>query len=322
MMIRDRIYGEYKIKEPVLIELINSKPLQRLKKVAQLGVPDRYYHLKGFSRFEHSLGVMLLLKKLNASLEEQIAGLLHDVSHTAFSHVFDWAFGDQESEDHQDKSHKTFFRNAEIKRILKRHNIDADKTSNIKKFKLLEQEIPKLCADRIDYSLREFHFWANSGVINRLIKHLTNFKGRIAFADFKSAYTFAINFLKCQREHWGGYEAVTRYYLFSSVLKEAIDKKILSTEDFYKDDDFVVSRLIKSKDKKILKTLKMLENKKLPKCRRGIRKIIRKKFRYVDPELIIDGKIKKLSQISNRFRIFLEKQRTLNQKGVKVFLCL
>jgi HD superfamily phosphohydrolase len=32
---------------------------------------------------------MLLVRRLGASLEEQIAALLHDVSHTAFSHVID-----------------------------------------------------------------------------------------------------------------------------------------------------------------------------------------------------------------------------------------
>ncbi len=89
MIINDAIYGKYKINEPVLVELIKSRPMQRLKKIAQLGIPDRFYHIRGFSRFEHSLGVMLLLRKLNASLEEQAAGLLHDVSHTAFSHVVD-----------------------------------------------------------------------------------------------------------------------------------------------------------------------------------------------------------------------------------------
>jgi len=49
------------------------------------------------TRFDHSVGVMLLIRKLGAGsspasalLKEQVAALLHDVSHTAFSHVIDY----------------------------------------------------------------------------------------------------------------------------------------------------------------------------------------------------------------------------------------
>ncbi len=81
--IYDKVYGKEKIKEPVLIELINSDSIQRLKGISQFGMPDEYYHLKTFSRKEHSIGVLILLRRMRANLEEQVAGLLHDVSHTA-----------------------------------------------------------------------------------------------------------------------------------------------------------------------------------------------------------------------------------------------
>jgi len=321
MIIYDKIYGKSTITEPVLVELIKSKPLQRLKGIAQLGVPNRYYHINGPSRFEHSLGVMLLLKRLNVSLEEQIAGLLHDISHTAFSHVVDWAIGDQTKEDHQDKNHKSFFQPGEISSILRKYGFKPERISNFKNFKLLEREIPDLCADRIDYALEEFYSWANSKSVKSTIENLKNIEGRIVFGDFNSAYIFAMTFLKCQKEHWGGYEAIARYYLFSSILKDALNKKILSFKDFYQDDKFVMNRLVKSGDKKILGILRILENKKLErKIKEGKSLIIKKKFRYVDPEFLMKGKIKRLSQMSERFKILLEKEKLLNQKGVEVFL--
>ncbi len=79
MWIIDQVYGQVEVNSPVLCELILSAPLQRMRGVAQLGLPDEYYHKKGFNRFEHCVGVMLLLKKLGASEEEQIAGLLYGV---------------------------------------------------------------------------------------------------------------------------------------------------------------------------------------------------------------------------------------------------
>lgn len=87
MNIADPIYGKMRIQKPVLIELLSAPSVIRLKNISQFGIPDQYYHLKNYSRFEHSVGVMILLRKLGASVEEQAAGLLHDVSVSAFSHI-------------------------------------------------------------------------------------------------------------------------------------------------------------------------------------------------------------------------------------------
>ena len=102
MKINDLVYGEEEIGEQVLIELINSSAIQRLKEISQFGLPEEYHHRKVFSRYAHSVGVLILLRRLGADLDEQIAGLLHDVSHTAFSHVIDWVLENSE-ENYQDK---------------------------------------------------------------------------------------------------------------------------------------------------------------------------------------------------------------------------
>ncbi|MFH1714400.1 MAG: HD domain-containing protein [Candidatus Nealsonbacteria bacterium] len=320
MIINDRIYGKFSVKEPVLLELIKSKPVQRLKGISQLGVPSPFYHLPDFSRFEHSLGVMILLRRIKASLEEQIAGLLHDISHTAFSHVFDWVVGYNGSEDHQDKTHRSFFNNPEIEKIFKKYNLNKNKISNLERFSLLEQKIPRLCADRVDYALREFSLWANPKSVPTLIRNLDSVDGKIVFINDKVAYTFATSFLKLQREHWGGYEAVARYYLFSTILKDALSKRILELDDFYKDDDFIVEKLTKSKDREILKGLTFLKHNPLSRKKGMKTVVINKKFRYVDPEVLAGRKVVRLSQISSSFKLFLTKQRALNQKGIKVWV--
>ncbi len=320
MVVKDKIYGKNEIKEPVLIELINSGLVQRLKGIAQYGLPDNLYFKKGCSRYEHSLGVMLLLRKLGASLEEQVAGLLHDISHTAFSHLFDWVIDNQMNEDYQDKRHKSFFYNPKIRKTLKKYGFSVNKISNPEEFNLLERPAPSLCADRLDYSLREMRDWLSAKDLNYLIGSLKIEKGRIVFFDLKAANLFARNYSRCQREHWGGYEAVARYHLASLLFKNALRKKILKLDDFYQQDHFVIRKLINSKDREILNSLSLLEQNPLLR-KKGIKNIIiNKKFRYVDPEVFKEGKIKKLSQLSLSFKTFLEQQRALNQKGIKVSL--
>src|SRR5882672_946575 len=130
MIVGDRTYGKTDITSEVILELINSKPLQRLKGIAQYGIPDVFYHHKNYSRYEHSVGVMLLLRRLGASEEEQIAGLLHDVSHTAFSHVIDWVVGEGGAESYQDEQHEHFIRESEIPRILKKHGYAVERITD------------------------------------------------------------------------------------------------------------------------------------------------------------------------------------------------
>ena len=54
MKINDNVYGEEEIREQVLIDLINSKEIQRLKGISQFGIPEEYYHMLCFSRYDHS----------------------------------------------------------------------------------------------------------------------------------------------------------------------------------------------------------------------------------------------------------------------------
>ena len=152
MELHDVNYGTFQVTEPVLTELILSKEIQRLKSIDQFGVPVRYVSFKTFSRYEHSIGVMLLLRKLGANLEEQVAGLIHDASHRAFSHVVDWALADgaKGNESFQDDSHKSRLEGTNIATIVKKHGIDFDRIIDTKSYTLLECDLPGLCADRVD----------------------------------------------------------------------------------------------------------------------------------------------------------------------------
>src|SRR5579872_5841205 len=89
-VVHDDVYGTYNIHEPVLIDLLQSSAVTRLKGIHQGGSAYLVMKRRDNTRFEHSVGVMSLIRCLGGSLHEQIAGLLHDVSHTAFSHVVDY----------------------------------------------------------------------------------------------------------------------------------------------------------------------------------------------------------------------------------------
>lgn len=308
----DRIYGERRIEDPVITVLISSEPMQRLKKLNQFGLPDEFYHLKGFSRYEHSLGVMYLLQHLGASKEEQVAGLLHDVSHRAFSHVYDWVVGTAGKEDSQDNGHEQFIRGSEIKSILEKHGYSVDMITDYHHFGLLERESPDLCADRVDYVLREIE----PGLAKEIFNGLRVFSGQIVCVDKSTASKLGRAFLSRQIDHWGGYEGVSRYSLFSTALKRALELGIIQKQDFLTDDDYIMKKLEASQDKPVLGTLLYLRQNPLPRATEG--QTVTKKFRFIDPSFISEDKLVRLTEADDEYRRLLDNARLVNKKGIVV----
>ena len=97
----DRVYGDSVIDDPAILALIDCPTFRRLGGIRQAGPSALAFPFKTVTRYEHSLGAHLLLKRLEASPKEQVAGLLHDISHTAFSHAVDFVFA-SEAQDHHE----------------------------------------------------------------------------------------------------------------------------------------------------------------------------------------------------------------------------
>lgn len=248
MLYKDNLYGEIKIDEPVILDLIESPGIQRLKNIDQIGYPEPHFQgIGSFSRFEHSLGVFILLKKFGASLEEQVAGLIHDVSHAVFSHCADYALGSdsEKTQSHQDNIFEEFVKKSEIPAILQKYNIDVDFILNEHNFSLLEKELPDLCADRIDYSLRNgFHYRAaDKESINYFMDNLYVQNGNWIFKNYESAKRFAEYFLKMNRIYYSDLNSATMFRTVGDALKHALKKKYIDEEDLYTTDNQVLDKI-------------------------------------------------------------------------------
>jgi HD superfamily phosphohydrolase len=319
MKINDLIYGPEEIKESLLLELINSSSVQRLKDISQSGIPFKYHYKKGYSRYDHSLGVLVLLRKLKAPLEEQVAGLLHDVSHTVFSHVIDLVFGDPSKENYQDQIHLNRIKNSEIPKILEKYGLDYIKVSRIEEFPLLEKESPRLCADRIDYCLRELGLEKGFELSNKIFKNLIVRRNQICFKNRKFAEIFAENYIYLQNNSWASDQTRARYYLLSTILKRGLEIKLISLEDFHKTETYVLNLLENSKDDIISENLNLLKKGfKIINYENGV--LLEKKFRFIDPEILFNNSFKTLSEISEEYAelIIQEKEKSLIAKKINI----
>ncbi|PYH44973.1 uncharacterized protein BP01DRAFT_357329 [Aspergillus saccharolyticus JOP 1030-1] len=157
VIITDILYGTHEITEPVLIDLLQCADLQRLIGICQHGVTGHLGLLPGavkISRFEHSVGACLLVRSRGATLEEQVVALLHDISHTVLSHVVDWALSNPNEESFHEVHKARYLQTTRIPDILTKHGMPLT-VLHEEKYPLVELPAPHLCADRLDYSLRD-----------------------------------------------------------------------------------------------------------------------------------------------------------------------
>ncbi|MBC1499887.1 HD domain-containing protein [Listeria weihenstephanensis] len=177
MIYKDIIFGEFEL-EDILAELIQTKAMQRLQGVHQAGAAYLVHENWTVNRLEHSIGVMLLIRRFGGTIEEQIAGLLHDVSHTSFSHVVDYLVGDKK-ESYHDQIFMDTIQKSDILDVISSSKYRVE-WINLEKYTLLEQPSPFLCADRIDYFLRDMQVYGyiSSGEVASFLDNLIVLDGR------------------------------------------------------------------------------------------------------------------------------------------------
>jgi uncharacterized protein len=249
MTITDRIYSSQTIDDPLAIEIIRSSVFDRLKGVDLAGWYEPYVPGTKISRYEHSIGVYLLLKKFKASREEQIAGLLHDVSHSAFSHCIDYILeeGSPEFHSHQDSVHEEFIRSSVLPQILLRYNIDMNTMLDDHRHILKERSIPDLCADRIDYSIRGALKYKeiDQSYASLLLDNLRTLDSKWVFLSYETANMFASMFERMNRIHYSGFTSAVMFQTVADVMKHALREKYITKEDLYTTDDVVIDTLKK-----------------------------------------------------------------------------
>lgn len=301
----ETFYGPIDVEEPVILELIESPAFQRLKSIHQLGVAYYTTHREEFTRYDHSLGVFALLRAQNCSLEEQIAGLLHDVSHTVFSHVGDWIFAKENQEkDYQNSIHELFLIASGLGTILEKHGIATQDVLPLEElFPALEQNKPDLCADRIDYNIQgayHQHFITRDEAIE-IFQDLQFIEGRWISRKPELMKKLVRHALFMTQDCWGG----PTTYLSSRWLADAILRGVeigLFTYNtiHFSTDHAVWIALIKSQDPIIEKKMEMvfMANHLYSVVDPAEAElVVKSKFRGIDPWVLSDGQAVRLLKL-------------------------
>ncbi len=156
----------------VLLRAIDTREVQRLRRIKQLGMAHMAFHGAEHSRFSHSVGVMHLVKRMidrlgrGQEIDPQwrlatlCAGLLHDIGHGPFSHVMEKFFKTH----HEEWTERIILdRSSEINKVLRDSSVDlpervVEVLRGRPEPRWLKGVISsQLDADRFDYLMRDSH---------------------------------------------------------------------------------------------------------------------------------------------------------------------
>jgi len=265
--IRDAIHGNIKV-DKTERRLLDTRAMQRLRNIKQLGFTYLVYPGANHTRFEHSLGVMHLIGRISNSLglhqevkeELRVAGLLHDIGHGPFSHTTEMMIKKVVGMGHEEIAEK-MITDDELGEILEEGGYKPENIADYVKGEADFGEVlhSELDADRMDYLMRDSYYTGVAyGMIDldRLISTLATRKHRLVLTGGIQAAEALL------RARFLMYPTVYEHHaarvaeaMFSRALDRAITNKVVKAAELYELDDVdIISRLRGSKgySKKII----------------------------------------------------------------------
>jgi HD superfamily phosphohydrolase len=191
------------------------------------------------TRYEHSVGALLLVRRLGGSLDEQIAALLHDVSHTAFSHVIDYVVDGHDDQSYHDRVKESYLAQTELPELLALFGHNWRDFLHENNFPLLKQPSPRLCADRLDYFLRDAKGLglAAQPDIEFVLDNLVVCDGRIAANTLAAAQWLAYTFIKADDASWANFREAGLYEVTAQAIRRGLAVGLISEADFFLTDE-------------------------------------------------------------------------------------
>ncbi|MEM4189820.1 MAG: HD domain-containing protein [Candidatus Caldarchaeum sp.] len=174
-LIKDPVHGYITLSDQEL-GLVDTRAVQRLRRISQLPLVYLVYPGARHSRFDHSIGCMFLAGEFaqHLGLDSyettllKTAALLHDIGHTPFSHLFEQLLLDK-GVSHEQMSMRIIEHDKELGEALERLGIDRGEVVKVLqgRSRLSSLVSGPLDVDRLDFLVRDAYFTgATYGVID------------------------------------------------------------------------------------------------------------------------------------------------------------
>lgn len=301
-----------------IARLADTPPMRRLKHVGmncgcEYVALHKHDMCRRYTRFEHSVGVALIVWHFTHDVRQSVAGLFHDISTPAFAHVVDFMNGDHLTQESTEaRTAEMIDRSPEIQAILGEWGLRTDDVCDYHRYPIADNASPRLSADRLEYTFGNFIQYGVCGMeeIARFYQSLSagiNEEGQpeIVLTAPEIAEEFALLTMKCAYVYISDSDRFTMQFL-AEALKFAVSEGLLSLDDLYTTEERVIRKMKKNeitdnmwytytKIQGVQSTKRPIEDKF---CVR-----VNAKRRYIDPYVTGAGRV---TQFSEAYRAAVE----------------
>ena len=242
-----------------MLEFLQTDSLQRLRNVGMncgceyTNFPI-FRNIESYSRFDHSVGVGLIVWHFTGDVTQAVSGLLHDIATPAFAHVVDFLHNDHMRQECTESATEQVIRSSEsLRRVLMQYDLPVESVWDYHCYPIADNDTPKLSADRLEYTLSNA---VNFRIITKddamrlfsdLIVGLNEVEEpEIMFNSADTAYVFANAALACSKIYVSDAD---RYAMESLalLLRDALVSGIISEKCLDLDEPTVIDKILNSK---------------------------------------------------------------------------
>ena len=228
------------------------------------------YNFKEYiTRYDHSLSTALLTFKLTKNKIETLAALFHDIATPCFSHVIDYMNKDYENQESTEEyTSEIIKQDHKLQDYLKEDKINIEDIINFKKYSIVDNSRPKLCADRLDGIILNGIAWAkniNESDIKEIVSDLKAYDNEDKEKElgFKTE-AIALKTIKINEEIEKLYHSSEDNYmmeLLADITRISIENKIITYKDlYYLDEPNLFQKIKASKVEKLKSLMDKFEN--------------------------------------------------------------
>ncbi len=233
---------------------------------------DVYNFQEHITRFDHSLTVALITWNFTKDKKATLSGLFHDVATPCFAHVIDYMNKDYANQESTEEYTEHILKeDKKLNKLLAEDDISISDITNFKKYPIVDNNRPRLCADRLDGIILTGIGWTKTITkedIKKIISDIVVYKNEenIDELGFKTKDIAKLAWdtskqidILCHSN-----EDNFMMELLASIARRAIEISLINYDDLYKLTEDKLFEMFKRSNDSILKeSLAKFENIKI-----------------------------------------------------------